>query len=136
MESDNADRTPERSNSGTAGTTLTTVPSPNWPSETELVYVDGTNRIKLSVQSEILRSIFHTAFENVRYSLIFEHAFPIAVIIPCILRKAVVAAAETHRFANGRYNSLAACVHQRMLSDVEYEAKMIRLVSIITSRMT
>jgi hypothetical protein len=133
FELDNADTTPltpESNNSGATGTTLTTVPSPTWPIETDVIYVDGTNRIKLSVQSTLLRSIFHTAFENVRCSLVFEHAFPVAVVIPCILRKAVVAAAEAHRYANGRYNSSAACVHQRLLSDVDYEAKMIRLVSI------
>ena len=112
------------------GSGVIAVSQPTWPIETDLVYVTGTNRIKLSLQRPLLQSIFHDAFENVRCALLFDYAFPDAVAIPRILRGCVVDAAESNTFVDGRHNELAACVHQRLLSDDVYEAKMIRLVSI------
>ena len=66
----------------------------------------------------------------------FKHAFPDAIRIPTVVRGALVSAAETNMFCNGRYNPSAAAVHQRLLSHPEYEAQMIRLVSSITLTIT
>ncbi|KAN0102384.1 hypothetical protein V8E52_010847 [Russula decolorans] len=104
-----------------------TVTQPIWPTETDLVYVTGTNKVKLSLQSRLLQAIFKDAFENVRRDLLFEHAFPDAVAIPAVVRKALVSAAEANTFCDGRYNASAAAVHQRLLSHDDYQAKMIRL---------
>jgi hypothetical protein len=110
-----------------------TVTQPIWLTETDLVYVTGTNKVKLSLQSRLLQAIFKDAFENVRRDLLFEHAFPDAVAIPAVVRKALVSAAEANTFCDGRYNASAAAVHQRLLSHDDYQAKMIRLVSSIIS---
>ncbi|KAN0102412.1 hypothetical protein V8E52_011970 [Russula decolorans] len=104
-----------------------TVTQPIWPTETDLVYVTGTNKVKLSLQSRLLQAIFKDAFENVRRDLLFEHAFPDAVAIPAVVRKVLVSAAEANTFCDGRYNASAAAVHQRLLSHDDYQAKMIRL---------
>jgi hypothetical protein len=136
IELNNTDRTQEGNNSGAMVTTLTTVPSPQWPIDTDVIYVNGTNRLKLSVQPRVLQKFFHTAFENLRKGLVFYHAFPNPTTLPRMLRKAVTDAAEIHTYVDGRYDSSAACVHQRILTDVEYETQMVKLVSIITSRKT
>ena len=109
---------------------------PTWPVETDLVYAAGTNRVKLSIQRPLLQAIFHDTFENVRCALLFDHAFPDAVNIPRMIRGAIVAAAEAHKFVDGHHNTTASCIHQRLLSDDEYLTKMIRLVSNTTSWMT
>ncbi|KAN0111331.1 hypothetical protein V8E52_008606 [Russula decolorans] len=113
-------------NSSAAKDTVT-VTQPIWPTETDLVYVTGTNKVKLSLQSRLLQAIFKDAFENVCHDLLFEHAFPDAVAIPAVVRKALVSAAEANMFCDGRYNASAATVHQRLLSHDDYQAKMIRL---------
>ncbi|KAN0114068.1 hypothetical protein V8E52_007044, partial [Russula decolorans] len=94
-------------NSSAAKDTVT-VTQPIWPTETDLVYVTGTNKVKLSLQSRLLQAIFKDAFENVRRDLLFEHAFPDAVAIPAVVRKALVSAAEANTFCDGRYNASAA----------------------------
>jgi hypothetical protein len=96
-------------NSSAAKDTVT-VTQPIWPTETDLVYVTGTNKVKLSLQSRLLQAIFKDAFENVRRDLLFEHAFPDAVAIPAVVRKALVSAAEANTFCDGRYNASAAAV--------------------------
>ena len=114
----------------------TTVTQPIWPIETDLVFVTGTNKIKLSIQSRLLQQIFKDAFDEVRRDLLFEHAFPDAVAIPKVVRLALVSAAEANMFRDGHYNASAAAVHQRLLSHDDYLAKMIRLVSSIALSMT
>jgi hypothetical protein len=91
----------------------------------------GTNNVKLSLQRPLLQAIFHAAFDNVRCALLFGYAFPDAIAIPKMVLRSIVGAAEANTFVDGRHNTLAAAVHQRLLSDDEYQAKMIRLVSII-----
>ncbi|KAN0116229.1 hypothetical protein V8E52_006054 [Russula decolorans] len=105
-----------------------TVTQPIWPTKTDLVYVTGMNKVKLSLQSLLLQAIFKDTFENVRRDLLFEHAFPDAVAIPAVVRKALVSAAKANTFCDGRYNASAAAVHQRLLSHDDYQAKMIRLL--------
>lgn len=112
--------------------TVTTASNPNWPSETDVVIVPGT-KIKLSAQSPLLRGIFKLGFENIRKALLFNVAFPSVEKLPCVLRGSVVEAARDYTTLGGHYNPLARCVHQRILTDVSYESKLIRLVS---SRIT
>jgi hypothetical protein len=125
-----------QNSSGTTHTNLATVTHPTWPTETDIVYVNGTNKAKLSLQSSLLRAIFHIAFDKVRYELLFDHAFPNAITIPKVVRRSLVAAAEARTFVNGEYSASAACVHQRLLSDDDYQDKMTRLVSNITLTTT
>jgi hypothetical protein len=120
-------------------TTLATVPQvsqSSWPTEIELVYVTGTTKVKLSLQGRILQTIIRDAFENLRSDLLFENAFPDSAVISRMIRGSLVRAAEGRTFVNGQYNASAACVHQRLLSDEEYESKMIHLVSEVASNLT
>jgi hypothetical protein len=135
-EVDDTDNTQLGNSSGVTNTGLTIATQPTWPIETELVYITGTNRVKLGLQSRLLQTIFHDAFENIRRDLLFEHAFPDAIAIPTVVRKALVSAAEMNMFRHGHYNPSAAAVHQRLLSHPDYEAQMIRLVSTITLNTT
>jgi hypothetical protein len=133
-EVDNADSLQESNGSGaTNATTLATVTHPTWPVEIDIVYVAGTTKVKLSIQSRPLQEIFHKAFENVRSGLLFVNAFPDAAQLPGVVLRALLDAADGLRIVRGQYNASAACVHQRLLSDEDYQAKMIRLVSSTTT---
>jgi hypothetical protein len=81
------------SGSGTTATTLapapTLTPAPTlvpaqhiWLAEIDIVYVPGTSKVKISLQSCLMQGIFHGAFELVRCHLVFVHAFPDAVAMP------------------------------------------------------
>jgi hypothetical protein len=90
------------SGSGTMATTLTPAPTlvpppmltpaPTlapaqhiWLAEIDIVYVPGTSKVKISLQSRLMQGIFHGAFELVRCHLVFVHAFPDAVAVtPCV----------------------------------------------------
>jgi hypothetical protein len=123
-----------QNSSGTTHTNMATMTHPTWPIETNIVYVN--NKAKLSLQSSLLRAIFHVAFDKVRYELLFDHAFPNAITIPQVVQRSLTAAAEARTFVNGEYSASAACVHQRLLSDDDYQDKMTRLVSNITLTTT
>jgi hypothetical protein len=122
--------------SGATHVAHATVAQATWPAETNIVYVTGTTKVKLSLQPQLLQIILQDAFEKVRFGLAFDHSFPSAKVLPAVVRKSLVEAAETRTFVDGRYNQSAACVHQRLLSDDDYEAKMARLVSNIASTVT
>ena len=123
-------------NTTTVANDTTTVPQPIWPTESNLVYVTGSNKVKLSLQSALLQTIFKDAFEKVRCDLLFKHAFPDSFAIPLVVRKALVTAAEDNMYRNGRYNPSAAAVHQRLLCHDDYQSRMLRLVSSITFCIT
>lgn len=102
-----------------------------WPAEIDLVCVDS-GKLKLSVQSQLLKLIIKEAFENLRQELLFDGAFPTPKDIPRVVRKCLVNAARDHS-TRGGHNASAACVHHRLLTDIDYEIKMGQLVSAITS---
>lgn len=116
--------------SGVTDTTVATVPKlpqGSWPTDIELVYVAGSTKVKLSLQSRLLQTIIRDAFENLRCALLFENAFPDSAAISRMIRESLVRAAEARTFVDGQYNTSAACVHQRLLSNEEYESKMVQL---------
>ena len=127
MEANDADGTMEGNGSGATGNSLVTTSQPSWPPETD-IQVTG-NKVLLSQQSQLLQDIFRTAFDNVRKSLVSSHAFPDAIILPRMLRVSVSAGTKAHIFVDGCYNASASYIKQRILSDVDYEAKIIHLVS-------
>jgi len=135
-EVDDIDGSQVGNGSGVTDTTLATVTEPTWPVETDLIYVAGTNKVMLSLQSYLLHTIFHDTFDNVCCKLLTEHAFPDAVAIPKMLTRCILDAAKTRMTFDGQYNASAACVHQRLLSNNNYLTKMIRLVSDLTSSTT
>ena len=102
---------------------------PQWPKEIDVVIKDDGRKVKLVHQSRLLQDIFKDAFGNIRNDLLFKDAFPDAVATPKMVRGGLVTAAQDYTIHNGIYNASAACVHQCLLSDVDYEIVMARLVS-------
>ena len=105
---------------------------PIWPPDTNLVIVPGAH-VKLSQQSILIKVICRDAFDNVRTDLLFDCAFPLPKAIPNMVRKCLANSIRDCTVRNGHYNASAACVHQRLLTDVDYDAKLGRLVSNISS---
>ena len=114
--------------SGMAGTMLA---MSIWPTDTDIVCAAGMN-IKISLQSHLLQVIFHNAIEGIHCYLLFEQAFPKPTTIPSMVRKCIVDAVWDLTTCGGRYNASAACVHQHILSDINYHDKIICLVSSTT----
>jgi hypothetical protein len=110
--------------------TLATPSYPIWPTEINLVSVNS-EKLKLSPQSSVLRPIIKEAFDHIRQELLFDDAFPDPKAIPRVVRKCLVNAARYHKTLGG-HNALAAAVHQRLLTDANYETTMGQLVSTIT----
>ena len=94
-----------------------------WPSDTDLVFVPGSNRLILTVQSPPVRAIIHDAFDNTQASLFFDHSFPDATMMPTLLRGCyLTAAAESH-------NPRAPVIHNQLIQEAGYMDTLIRLVS-------
>lgn len=100
-----------------------------WLTKTKTDNVLGTNRVILSNQSAIVKGIVQEAIDNVRCYVLFEHTFPNTTVLPAVIWKALVKAAYVHMTLGGHHNPLIACVHQRLLSDDEYQDKVTHLVS-------
>ena len=68
-----------------------------WPSDTDLVFVPGSNRLILTVQSPPVCAIIHDAFDNTQALLFFDHSFPDATMMPTLLGGCyLTVAAESH----------------------------------------
>ena len=107
---------------GTAAPNATPQANHQWPSETELVLFPGTNKILLTLQSALMRSIFQDTFERLRVSLLFIHAFPDPALTCSMISEALGAATQSHL-------PRAAIIRNRLELDEEYMSKMCRLVS-------
>ena len=94
-----------------------------WPSDTDLVFVLGSNRLILTVQSPPVHAIIHNAFDNTRASLFFDHSFPDATMMPTLLRGCYLTAAAESR------NPRALVIHNRLIQEAGYMDTLIRLVS-------
>ena len=113
-------------------TTFATAPSPIWPTETNIVHIPGT-AVTLSKQSLLLKTICRDGFDNIRKELLFVCAFHRPESIPAMVRMCLNQAIRDRTTQDGQYNASVACVHQRFLSDVDYETKLTRLVSNLMS---
>jgi hypothetical protein len=116
--------------SGSGGPDVTIVPNQTQvvgSVDTDVMFIPGTNKIMLTNQRALLRTVIQEAFENVRASLLFDHGFPNANVIPSLIRESLIAAAETH-------SPKALQIHTCLLTDDEYLEKMIRLVSSLILR--
>jgi len=113
------------------GTTVAMASHPIRPLDTNLVIVPGAH-VKLSQQSLLIKVICRDTFDNVRTNLLFDCAFPLPKV-PNMVRKCLANYIRDCMVRNGDYNVSAACVHQCLLMDVDYDAKLGRLVSNISS---
>jgi hypothetical protein len=91
-----------------------------WPADTDIVYPPGSNKLSLTAQRPLLHGVIQDSFENVRASLLFDHAFPDPVVAPLTIRAALIAAADNPR---------ALSIRNRLVGDGEYLGKLTRLVS-------
>ncbi|KAN0139137.1 hypothetical protein V8E53_003026 [Lactarius tabidus] len=63
---------------------------PFWPAETDLVFTSGSNKLKLTSQTPIVRSVIVEAIENLRAAMLMTDAFPdvcsaLSLIKDCLL---------------------------------------------------
>ena len=92
-----------------------------WPCDTHLNLYPGTNKVMLTIQTPLMRTIFQDAFDHLRVALVFVHAFPDLSLSLSMISEALVNAAEHH-------SPGASNIHHRLLADGEYMSKMSRLV--------
>ena len=114
--------------SGNRANTCLTPDKPDaaWPSDTDLVVSPGTNKVTLTIQRPLIRMILQDAFENLRVSLLFKHAFPDAVLIPTFISLALIAATKAQR-------TRALDIYKRLICDEGYLVQLARLVSYMIS---
>jgi len=94
-----------------------------WPSDTDLVFVPGSNRLILTVQSLPVHAIIHDAFDNTQASLFFDHSFPDATMMPTLLGGCYLTAAAESR------NPRALVIHSWLIQEAGYMDTLIHLVS-------
>jgi hypothetical protein len=92
-----------------------------WPSETDLFYAPGSNRLALNLQPPEVRTIVHEAIKNVYAFLLFDNAFPEGADKVALIWGQLLAAAE-------KYKPASPHIHKRLVDDNKYMLEMIRLV--------
>ncbi|KAH9004437.1 hypothetical protein EDB86DRAFT_3071917 [Lactarius hatsudake] len=93
---------------------------PAWPAETEIRTIPGSNRVILTIQGTLLRTVIQDAFENLRAAMLFQNAFPDGALTLSFIRDALVTAAR-------QCGPAAASIYTRLLNDTDYFAKIIPL---------
>jgi hypothetical protein len=83
----------------------------------ELVLFPGTNKVMLMLQSLLMRLVFQDAFEHLRVSLLFIHAFPDPTLTRSMISEALAVATQSHL-------PRAANIWNRLKLDEEYMSKM------------
>lgn len=96
-------------------------PTVKWPTETDIVFCQGSNKILLIAQHSDVKCVIQDAIDNLRISLLFDNAFPDAIAIPSIIEEALLTAAKHQQ------GSLA--VYRRLMYDKEYMSHLKPLVS-------
>jgi hypothetical protein len=113
---------------GTTASTPVKSESPTsiWPMETNLVYIDGSNKLKLTAQYNQVRGIIQDAVEHIRASVMFTDAFPDANRSILFATRALMSAAK------GRLPE-SRDVFDRLRCDKDYLGKLIPLVSVYST---
>lgn len=99
-----------------------TVGTSVWPVDTDLIYAPGSNKIMLTLQMPLVRTVVQDAFENIRASILFEDAFPDLNLTVLFVRKNLIRAARAHL-------PRAVDIHRRLIRDDRYLDQLSRLVS-------
>jgi hypothetical protein len=99
---------------------------PFWPAETDLVFTSGSNKLKLTSQTPIVRSVIVEAIENLRAAMLMTDAFPdvcsaLSLIKDCLLT------AGTYLLPG------AMDVLDRLKNDPDYLTKITLLVRLFVS---
>lgn len=102
--------------------TVTPAKKFTWPANTNLVFPPNITKVMLTHQSLLFRAIMQDAFNNIRLTLLFQHAFPGLALSQAYARDALLAAAEAHRPG-------ATAIYRRLQHDANYLADITPLVS-------
>ncbi|KAH9039951.1 hypothetical protein EDB84DRAFT_1436917 [Lactarius hengduanensis] len=94
---------------------------PKWAAETEIQFMPGTNRVVLTTQGTLLRTVIQDAFEYLRAAILFQHAFPDAALPLSYVHDTLITAAR-------QCGPAAASIYTRMLNDTEYFTKIVPLL--------
>jgi len=96
-----------------------------WPSDTDLVFIPGTNRLSLTIQHPPVRAVIQDSLEHIRIFLYFNQSFPDPATIPTVIGNSLQAAALESD------NPMAPHIHDRLLRDDGYQDNLSRLVSVL-----
>ena len=91
-----------------------------WPVDTDLHFSSGLGKVKLTDQTPIVQATITDAFDFLHASIIFEHAFPDALLTSKFIQDALTTASL--------HIPNAEDVHVRILNDHAYCSKMSTLV--------
>jgi hypothetical protein len=91
-----------------------------WPTETDLIFPHGSNKVMLTSQCPVVRAVIQDAIERTRASLMFSTAFPDLFEILDHIGEALVLAAEHNE---------ATDIGRRLVHDHMYNINMTRIVS-------
>jgi len=89
-----------------------------WPTETDLIFPHGSNKVMLTSQCPVVRAVIQDAIERTRASLMFSTAFPDLFEILDHIGEALVLAAEHNE---------ATDIGRRLVHDHMYNINMTRI---------
>lgn len=92
-----------------------------WPSETDLIFLSGSNKVMITVQRPLVRFVIQEAIEGTRSKMMFSNAFPNVFQALELIKDAFITATD--------HNEKALDIHNRIKCDHEYFINMSRLVS-------
>jgi hypothetical protein len=93
-----------------------------WPTDTDILYAPGSNKVTLMSQHPMLRVVIQDAMELVRANLLFTYAFPDPAVARATIRESLVTSAASYPAASG--------IHQCLMFDEPYMAALTPLVSL------
>ena len=119
----------EGSNGSNAPVNVVATPGPSehWPSETDIIYPLGTNKIMLTVQRPLMKAIFQDTFERIHVAMVLQNSFPNAYETVKMITDSLITAAES--------NERATNIHNHLVIDGDYATAMTCLVSTWTSNI-
>ena len=93
-----------------------------WPTETDIIFLPGSNKVLLTVQRPVMRAVIQEAIERTRANVLCGNAFPDVFDTLEFIRDALMTASEL--------NDKAKDIHRRIIGEHLYFINMSRLVSI------
>jgi len=96
-----------------------------WPSDTDLVFIPGMNRLSLTIQHPPVHTIIQDSLEYIWIFLSFNQSFSDPATIPMVIGNSLQAAALESD------NPMAPHIHDRLLWDDGYQDNLSHLVSVL-----
>lgn len=92
-----------------------------WPVDTDLVYADGSSKLKLMLQRPLVRLVIQDSIEKIWATILFTDAFPDTALGNVFARDALLSAVKGHLPATHG-------IHTRLMGDDDYISKIIPVV--------